>query len=78
MSLILVVYIVSETSLHSPIQVASAPFSLEHPNQFYLESRKIRGGIKEECKVENSTVNVDTDFDLSEKDLTELECMDTL
>ena len=71
-----------------PAKVSSAPFSLEHPNQFYLESRKIRGGQegvakqegveKQEGGCHDDTTGNDTtgnEFgDLSEKDL---ECMDT-
>ena len=27
------------------LQVSAAPFSLEHPSQFFLESRRLRGGV---------------------------------
>ena len=65
--------------LHN-IQISNAPFSLEHPSQFYLESRKIREGIKQEKPSDQHEVNItDTEFaDLTEKDLNGFDDMDTL
>ena len=73
---------------------------MEHPNQFYLESRKLRGGLgtvkqeqitKQEHSEDNvhvgednvhvgeDNVHVGAEFgDLSEKDLAELDSMDTM
>lgn len=63
-------------------KVPGAPFSLEHPSQFYLESRKLRGGGgggSEQCVAEvqggGDNDTVDEFGDMSEKDL--VECMDT-
>ncbi len=61
------------------IKVASASFSLEHPSQFFLESRKIRGGLikqehpalpKESAEaIDSDNFNMDTELGtLSEKD----------
>jgi hypothetical protein len=54
---------------------------LEHPNQFYLESRKIRGGggggsVKQEPASGETGGAVENEFNLSEKELAELESMD--
>lgn len=66
-------------------QVSSAPFSLEHPNQFYLESRKVRGGVdsvkpeqssKPEIQTGDNNASTKTEFgDLSEKDLEDMDTM---
>ena len=33
--------------LPPPRQLEAVPFSLEHPTQYFLESRKVRGGLAE-------------------------------
>lgn len=68
-------------------QITAAPFGLEHPSQFFLESRKIRGGmegVKQEVPVNEETTRKEEaagkeefSMDLSEQDIATLESMDT-